>query len=299
MPPTRARPGAALRALDLTAVILDLGLTIDGASAAGSSGPVVFASSSEYDVALKWHRRLEAASAEARVLRQLGARLLSPPGAQYGNVLVLNRVRPGSSMRDSWTLHSRTPAPIDADLEYAGLVVAAIAKIPATDLTTPVESLLHGDVALALGSVASGGDLALPPGLVNSVVADLFSLEPLLGPPSLCHGDFHPGNLLSDGEAWLVIDPREVYGDPCADVGRMAASAALWARWDIADALEILCAAAGQDPQRSLVWTRAWLLQVFGYHWGRHATVGLEAQRCVDLLTKSLHNARRTTVVLG
>ncbi len=51
-----------------------------------------------------------------------------------------------------------------------------------------------------------------------------FALDILKGLPdgeSLCHGDFHPGNILMSGETPVVIDWTNARrGDPAADVGR-------------------------------------------------------------------------------
>lgn len=38
------------------------------------------------------------------------------------------------------------------------------------------------------------------------------------GPSVLLHGDLHPDNILSNGNEWLIIDPKGVIGDPIHEV---------------------------------------------------------------------------------
>lgn len=42
-------------------------------------------------------------------------------------------------------------------------------------------------------------------------------LMKLDGPPVLLHADLHPGNILSHGDEWRVIDPKGMVGDPIHD----------------------------------------------------------------------------------
>ncbi|MDO8613368.1 MAG: phosphotransferase [Dehalococcoidia bacterium] len=61
------------------------------------------------------------------------------------------------------------------------------------------------------------------PGLLPGPVAE-FALNTLDGLPdgdALCHGDFHPGNILMAGETPVLIDwTNAMRGDPAADVAR-------------------------------------------------------------------------------
>jgi streptomycin 6-kinase len=55
------------------------------------------------------------------------------------------------------------------------------------------------------------------PGLVEEGVRLLRALpESTLRTVGL-HGDFNPGNVLSDGQGWLAIDPKPMNGDPAYD----------------------------------------------------------------------------------
>jgi streptomycin 6-kinase len=55
------------------------------------------------------------------------------------------------------------------------------------------------------------------PGLVAHGVRLLRSLPSSAGSRVLLHGDFNPGNVLSDGDGWLAIDPKPMVGDPAYD----------------------------------------------------------------------------------
>jgi aminoglycoside phosphotransferase (APT) family kinase protein len=61
--------------------------------------------------------------------------------------------------------------------------------------------------------------------------AALGILEELPGGECLCHGDFHPGNVMLDGSRELVIDWHDAScGNPAADVARtwLLLRTALW-----------------------------------------------------------------------
>jgi aminoglycoside phosphotransferase (APT) family kinase protein len=58
----------------------------------------------------------------------------------------------------------------------------------------------------------------VPPAIRSSALATLGDLP---GGEQLCHGDFHPGNLLAKGSGYAVIDwSRGARGHPAADVAR-------------------------------------------------------------------------------
>jgi streptomycin 6-kinase len=55
------------------------------------------------------------------------------------------------------------------------------------------------------------------PGLVAEGARLLRSLPGSAEREVLLHGDFNPGNILSDGDTWLAIDPKPMTGDPAYD----------------------------------------------------------------------------------
>jgi streptomycin 6-kinase len=54
-------------------------------------------------------------------------------------------------------------------------------------------------------------------GFVGHGVRLLRELPSSAGSRVLLHGDFNPGNVLSDGGRWLAIDPKPMVGDPAYD----------------------------------------------------------------------------------
>jgi streptomycin 6-kinase len=54
-------------------------------------------------------------------------------------------------------------------------------------------------------------------GLVAHGVRLMRELPSSAGRSVLLHGDFNPGNVLSDGDRWLAIDPKPMIGDPAYD----------------------------------------------------------------------------------
>lgn len=79
-------------------------------------------------------------------------------------------------------------------------------------------------------------------------------------PDRVLHTDLHYGNVLSNGESWVAIDPKPLNGDPHYEIAPM-----LWNRWpgiagDVRDGvrrrLSTVVDAAGFDERRA----RAWVL---------------------------------------
>lgn len=94
-----------------------------------------------------------------------------------------------------------------------------------------------------------------------SLAADLAGEEGL--DDRLVHTDLHQGNVLwrPDPGEWVAIDPKTVAGDP-----HWAVAPALWNRWSdalaapdlrthLAFRLELVCGAAGLDPDRARAMT--------------------------------------------
>jgi streptomycin 6-kinase len=80
----------------------------------------------------------------------------------------------------------------------------------------------------------------------------------------LLHGDFCTKNILQERDRYVVIDPMPMLGDPCSDVGHLAAD-------QPADViLETAVALAGQvglDQRRSLRWAAVWAVLQTSQAW--------------------------------
>ncbi len=82
----------------------------------------------------------------------------------------------------------------------------------------------------------------------------------------LCHGDFHGGNILSDGKSSVIIDWAEVAcGAPAADACRSYMDYRI-AQRDLAEAyLEKYCAATGRTREEILAWLPVMAGALYGY----------------------------------
>ncbi len=82
----------------------------------------------------------------------------------------------------------------------------------------------------------------------------------------LCHGDFHGGNILSDGKSCVIIDWAEVAcGSPAADACRSYMDYGITSR-DLAQAyLEKYCAATGSTREEILAWLPVVAGALYGY----------------------------------
>lgn len=262
----------------------ELGLHIDGPLDGVREPNVIAASSKDRDVVLKCPRGSDDVRGEAQAMAILYSRGLAPRSELCAEVLVIDRVRPGTPMSVLWKAAPK--ADVTKHLEVAGTLLASMAGLGTGRLTLTVDALLRRDVARSLGPTGEVTTSVLAPATVLATLADLDALAPLAGAPSLCHGDFHPGNILLAGTNWVVIDPRAVVGDPCADVGRMAVSLALGLGWDLEESVTTLSSAARLSPARAVVWARAWLLQTLGHHWRYVEQDGPLIHRYVELLTR-------------
>lgn len=117
--------------------------------------------------------------------------------------LLLGRIR-GHVLRRALF---RPPWQIAVKLSQMAILQATIHRVEAT-------SLGHGR-CLAEYSLARAG-------LPNAVHADLTArLDKTSAMQSLCHGDFHAGNLIQSADRLWVLDWDKCYaGDPAADVAR-------------------------------------------------------------------------------
>jgi hypothetical protein len=269
----------------LLATAQKLGLSVSGPLEGVFQDNVVAAFSNGRDVVLKSPRGSDNIYGEARAMALLAAHGLAPRSELYEGVLVIDRVRPGTMMSATWPF--APDGTIEAHLKIAGGLIAEMSRIDADGLDYYVEDLLRHDVLRSLGTKGEITAEVLDPAVITGVLGALTELSPVDGPPTLCHGDFYANNILWDGGGWVVIDPRAVVGDPCADVGRMAACVSIDEGWEIEEAVEVLCGAAGLDQRRSVVWARAWLLQTLGHHWRFVAKSGPGIDRYIELLTRA------------
>lgn len=262
-----------------------LGLVVTGALGGVAQDNIVAASSATRDVVMKLPRGSDNIYGEAIAMGLLHSRGLSPRVELCGGVLVIDRVRPGTMMESVWETADNKRAVIKEHLDHVGELIGAISEIESLGLDLSVENLLRRDVRRALGVDGDITASILDPAVVAATLDKLSDLPPLTGPLALCHGDLRSANILWDGSRWVIIDPRAVFGDPCADVGRMAACVALDHGWALEEVVEELCAGSVRSTERSLVWARAWLLQTLGHHWRFVAQSGPGIDRYVELLT--------------
>ena len=75
-------------------------------------------------------------------------------------------------------------------------------------------------------------------------------------PTVLLHGDFLAKNMLSNGTAYVAIDPVPAIGDPCADIGFFAAGDPPAAA--ILHKAGAVAELTGLDPQRARRWAAVW-----------------------------------------
>ena len=92
-------------------------------------------------------------------------------------------------------------------------------------------------------------------GLVTHALDELDALAEEPADAVLLHGDFNPGNLLSSGDSWQIIDPKPLVGDAAFDfwpiVQQLGDPLAADA---VAERLAIVGELSGLDPRRIARW---------------------------------------------
>ena len=148
---------------------------------------------------------------QAAAIQAAGACGVRVP-AVYGMTTALGR--PGLIMEriqglDLLTLVGRRPWTVFRAARIGGELHAQLHEVIAPAIAPPVRPLLRRHIE-------SCGSLPAP---LARFALDV--LETLPDGDRVCHGDFHPGNIMMDGETPVLIDWTNVTrGDPMADVAR-------------------------------------------------------------------------------
>lgn len=148
---------------------------------------------------------------QAAAIQAAGACGVRVP-AVYGVTTALGR--PGLIMEriqgvDLLTLIGRRPWTVFRAARVSGQLHAQLHEVTAPDIIPPVRPLLRRHIESCS---------TLPPPLARFA---LDVLETLPDGDRVCHGDFHPGNIMMDGDTPVLIDWTNVTrGDPMADVAR-------------------------------------------------------------------------------
>ena len=83
---------------------------------------------------------------------------------------------------------------------------------------------------------------------------------------SICHGDFHHGNILVENGTYRIIDWAEVaVGDPAADAARTYMDLLLTGGDDAERYLAKYCAASGKTREEILAWLPVMAGSMYGY----------------------------------
>lgn len=98
--------------------------------------------------------------------------------------------------------------------------------------------------------------------LVGEAIDELEALADSGPANAFVHGDFNPGNILSRGADWIVVDPKPTVGDPSYDLWPLVAQlgspfGAGRAREVLIERLAVGAAEAGLDPVRATRWAFA------------------------------------------
>ena len=112
-----------------------------------------------------------------------------------------------------------------------------------------------------------GGTIIASPGLTKDekerLAKILYSLPDGF---SICHGDFHHGNILIENGTCRIIDWAEVaVGDPAADAARTYMDLLLGSRDDAERYLAKYCAASGKTRDEILAWLPVVAGSMYGY----------------------------------
>ncbi|BCJ48944.1 aminoglycoside O-phosphotransferase [Actinoplanes sp. NBRC 14428] len=286
------------------------GLTLGPALHGGSCSwvaPATLPGGTPVIVKIAWpHREMYAEPSALRLWAGRGAvRLLAHDPDRHA--LILHRCDPGEQLTTSGlpvTDRLLIGADVLRRLWSAGLPEAAPAEpveaAPAdpADVTAapaiPIESLV--DVTADWADLVEERTARLRPvadaGLIAEGVRLLHDLPASAPHEVVLHGDFNPGNILSDGAGWVAIDPKPMIGDPAYDLWPLLEQVGdPYAHDDPARPLrERIALLAGElelDPARVAGWCLARRIEtaLWSTHHGRVAE-GMTALRHAAVLAR-------------
>lgn len=164
-------------------------------------------------------------------------------------VLLMDQVK-GVSLLDR--IHE-DPAQTEASVDKVVELQAALHQVQSTDFR-PLRMIMHGMIEYSQGLTAD------EKARLRKILAQLPDGE------TLCHGDFHAGNILFDGTSYTIIDWIEVAcGVAAADACRTYFDSYLTGG-DLAEMyLSKYCAATGRTRDEILAWLPVIAGSLYGY----------------------------------
>ena len=222
------------------------------------------------DVVLKLsfpHLEARGEAAALAVWRGSGAVELVDADAE-DQALLLRRLRPGTSLRDS-------ALPIAEHLAAGADVLRRLAsvRVPPGGPFRDLAAVAVDEAATTeerIERLAPSAPYVVDVGLARHAVDLLRSLPvgaPVVG---LAHGDLNPGNILQDssdpsdpsGDGWLAIDPKPVHGDLAFDPWPLLTQVGNWVDViaepdDLAHRTRLVVDVTGLDPARVASWCTA------------------------------------------
>ncbi len=128
--------------------------------------------------------------------------------------LLLELVEPGIPL-------SRADLPVGEALEAAAELYREVSSRPVPAGVVTLREIMDVYLANATARLPEqSGDLARldAAALLDRGLAEVEALAATDGAGAFLHGDFNPGNVLSSGRGWMVIDPKPMIGDPEFDL---------------------------------------------------------------------------------
>jgi streptomycin 6-kinase len=140
---------------------------------------------------------------EAAALKAFAGFKAAQVFAEEGGMLIIERALPGKSLKDYFR------AKDEAALDIAALLMKELHMKP----IPKKHDFPHiGDWLTALDK-----DWDIPEQYLQKARILRTQLLDTAAPDVLLHGDLHHDNILSNGDGWLVIDPKGVIGEPSFD----------------------------------------------------------------------------------
>ncbi|OPX62191.1 MULTISPECIES: phosphotransferase family protein [unclassified Methanoregula] len=163
--------------------------------------------------------------------------------------LLMDQVR-GDTLMD---IMLRDPAKMEECTDRVVELQAAMHKVQTTEFR-PIKLVLYGTIMIS-------------PGLRQAEKDRLFALMAQLPDGySICHGDFHHGNILLENGVYRIIDWAEVaVGDPAADAARTYMDLILGGRGLEEMYLQKYCRATGRTREEILAWLPVMAGSMYGF----------------------------------